>query len=136
MQLLNKIKVDQLIARKERDSIKSNILTYIMGEVGRLPKKDESDAKVQSVVKKIKKNLEDSLKVKYDTTMHNEVCILSSYLPENITGIELSNTIQLAIGSLDKPNIGSVMKELKQRALDGNFDYDGKEASTIIKEML
>ena len=73
--------------------------------------------------------------------MHNEVCILSSYLPESITGVELSNTIQLAIGDidlkdLDKPNIGSVMKALKLRALDGNFDYDGKEASTIIRGMI
>jgi len=58
---------------------------------------------------------------------------LSHYLPKQLTKEELEQKIEEIAGSMDPPNLGSIMKALR-RDFDGQFE--GKLAAQIAKDYL
>lgn len=140
MTVLQKIKTDQLQARKAKNTSTSQLLTTLLGECETLSKskgKELSDSEVFAVVEKFVKNNLQTIKAigphneKYDV-LSDENEILASYLPSQLTEDELKVEIQKFVDANENSNVGSVMKYLKE-----NFPnrYDGKLASSLAKEM-
>lgn len=142
--LINQIKKDQIEARKNKDTVKANLLTTLIGEAEMVGKNNgnraPSDAEVQVVIKKFIKGIDEILTLTFDKDIQNfltELAILKSYLPEQLSQEQLASEISKIISSLNVANpsqaIGAVMKELSAK-FSGKFD--SKQASILIKENL
>lgn len=137
--VLEKIKNDQLQARKNKDSFKASILTTLIGEIVSIGKnagnRETNEEETLKLISKFKKGVQDTLaliKTGDITRYKTEIEIYDVYLPNLMTNDELKEVIRKIIseGSI---NMGDIMKELK-----ANYAglYDGKIASSIIKEVL
>jgi uncharacterized protein YqeY len=140
MSLLQKIKDDQLQARKQSLKEIASILTTLIGEASKIGKDDgnreSTDAEVVAVIKKFIKNINETLSVKVSSDLLLEKATLEAYLPEQLTGDDLVIAVKRACLRAEAESVrdmGKVMKELKEKH-DGQ--YDGKEASNIVKELL
>ena len=144
MNLIDSIRADQLQARKEKNIIKVNLLTTLIGEAVSIGKnagnRETTDAEVVALAKKFIKNLQEAMEV-YSragvdiTNQQAEVQILEQYIPKQMSAEDLRSAIlaikeEITAGPKD---MGKVMGLLKQR-FDGQ--YDGKMASALAKEVL
>ena len=142
-ELLKKIKTDQVVARKAGNKEEATVLTTLLGESSPSGFNTIDDIHVQSVIKKFLKNLHDTLN--YTTNpevrvrIQNEISVLERYMPAQLSEDQLRDIISEIIAGFEKQGIkgskgiGMVMKELSAHH-DGQ--YDGKTASTIVKEMV
>jgi len=145
MSLLQKIKADQLQARKDKASVKASVLTTLIGEASVIGKndggRDTTDQEVQAVIKKFVKNIEETLKapslsINAYTVLTHEQEILTAYLPSQMTVDQLTDTITAIaaeVGATSAKDLGKVMKEMQTRHAG---TYDGSAASTIAKLVL
>lgn len=130
--LLKKIKADQLAARIAKNSIKTALLTTLIGDaemVGKNASRDTTDDEVVAVIKKfLKNNLEFQKHVTNDD-LTTEQKILESYLPKQLTTDELIEIITNNFGDELKSKKGAIMKFLKE-----NYAglYDGSVAAKVI----
>lgn len=130
--LLQQIKVDQLAARITKDSIKTALLTTLIGDaemVGKNASRATTDDEVVAVIKKfLKNNLEFQKHVTNDN-LTTEQLILESYLPKQLTTDELIEIITNNFGDELKSKKGAIMKFLKE-----NYAglYDGATAAKVI----
>lgn len=147
--MLNKIRADQLQARKDRDAVKASLLTTLIGEaamVGKNAGRESTDAEVIATVKKFIKNAEDTRSILRNqgadgsssamATVNTELAILGQYLPSQLEGAALRAVITdvaAAVGASTPKDMGKVMAALKAQ-YDGK--YDGKAASALVKEVL
>lgn len=137
--ILDKIKKDQLQARKDKDIGKSKLLTTLLGEIETLSKsgKEMNDSMVFSIIEKfIKNNMQTIQSIgpfheNYET-LSDENAILVEYLPSQLTEEELSIEIDKFIKDNSNVNMGMIMKYLK-KAFPNR--YDGKMASKLAKEL-
>jgi uncharacterized protein YqeY len=92
--LIEKIKHDQLVARKNRDQIESTLLTTLIGEADMVGKnngnRDPFDEEVISVVKKFLKGVNETIAIleksgRDVSQFEKEREILDSYLPTQLT---------------------------------------------------
>jgi uncharacterized protein YqeY len=149
MSLIDTIKTDQVTARKNREEIKSSLLTTLLGEANMVAKnagRDKpTDEEVQAVVKKfLKGNLETQAAINKMRPTEpaldkignaiKEQAILESYLPRQLGEQELTMIVANAIASNEvEKNMGKLMAYLKAKF---NGEYDGKLASAVIKAQL
>lgn len=133
--LINKIKEDNLVARKAHDSAKASLLTTLLGEAEMIGKNDgnrqTTDAEVQEVIQKFVKNNKLTIAALKDIgaeQFHKENEILSEYLPKMLSEEELK-TVILSYGT---KNMGEIMKQLKANHAGM---YDGQLASKIAKAL-
>lgn len=130
--LLKKIKADQLAARIAKNSIKTALLTTLIGDaemVGKNASRETTDDEVVAVIKKfLKNNLEFQKHVTNDD-LTVEQKILESYLPKQLTTEELVEIITNNFGDELKSKKGAIMKFLKE-----NYAglYDGATAAKVI----
>ena len=149
--MYNEIKELLLEARKARHSARSSLLIGLVDDIDKKVlddrKKSEAsdeefivpDSEVVSVLKNTIKNLEKSVAdiiskvgpcdASEDLTLKANA--LRVLLPEAVAGDDL----RLVIQSLGASNMGQAMKLLKVQSMEVGFDYDGKEASTLAKEL-
>lgn len=156
MPLLDKIKADQLAARKLNDRLKADVLTTLIGEATQITTEEfkrgvteVTDEKVVATVAKFLKNTKltlenlatertrlieaggDASKVDERTkAAEAEAAILSSYGPAQMTEAELREVINDFRAKNPGANVGAVMAYLKA-SFGGR--YDGKAASTLAK---
>lgn len=148
MSLLQKIKADQLAARKSKDVTTASLLTTLIGEIQTISKnegnRDVTDSEVTAIIQKFRKNLNELIsgcadKPEYAdnvTKAKAEFFILEEYLPQQMTGAALEFAIKTTantIGATKKSDMGKLMQAFKAQ-FDGQ--YDGKEASNIVKSIL
>ena len=151
MSLLEKIKSDQLQARKNREQLKSVLLTTVIGEASAIGKNDgnreTTDQEVTAVIQKFLKGINEThaYLIKANdpdleaalTTVKNEKEILEGYLPTQLTVEQLTGIIgaQLHTGTLVKgPTLkGTAMKYLKETFAG---QYDGKVAAQAIDDVM
>jgi len=144
--LINQIKSDALIARKERQTDTATLLTTLYSEASMVGKnagnRESTDAEVLQVVEKFVKNANEVknilLKNNKDVSgVDNEIKVLSKYLPKKMSREELENVVRDIIEVLKDINsevqIGKVMSVLKN-SYGGT--YDGKMGSEIVKKEL
>ena len=146
MTLLEKIKQDNIAARKAKDTVKSALLTTLVSEISNIGKNDGNRETTEpesiAVVKKFIKGVDETLKaLEFSSNTRvlvaiEEKKILESYLPTQLSEIELTAVVDQIISTLadrSPKQMGVVMKRLKEMH-DGR--YDGKIASGIIKSRL
>jgi len=141
MSILKQIKENQVQARKERDKFKTGVLTALAGEVAVVGKnngnRETNDTEAIKVITKFAKGVEETINLVKDEDkikeLEKELEIYKSYLPKQMTEEELVTKIGIFLQTETNPNMGSVMKYLKE-----NFEgeYNGKMASKIVKELL
>lgn len=134
--MYEKLKADLTQARKNKDSEKVNTLSFIVGSLLTHAKmvngiKTVSDGDVIAFLKKYVKNNQETLSYRHEDVLARQVELANEYLPTMMTGEELKNTIDSIVKQNN--NMSFVMKELKEK-FDGR--YDGKEASTMVKERI
>jgi uncharacterized protein YqeY len=154
MSLMNTLKTDQMLARKERKSFVVSSLTTLIGEAEMIGKNDgnreTTDAEVIRTVKKFISNLRELQTAIIGNTLKHELSneqnvrlaavefeleLYEKYLPKQLSEAELRAEIeaikaQLSAGPKD---VGKVMGQLKEKFAGL---YDGKLASAIVKEVL
>jgi len=146
MTLLEKIKQDNIAARKAKNTVKSALLTTLVSEISNVGKNDGNRETTEpesiAVVKKFIKGVDETLKaLEFSSNSRvlvaiEEKKILESYLPTQLSEIELTAVVDQIISTLadrSPKQMGVVMKRLKEMH-DGR--YDGKIASGIIKSRL
>lgn len=134
MSILEKLKSDQLAARKGGDKITAKLLTFLLGEIERDINKDTSNSNVIKLLTKVRSNIEKTLAVAYTDALHYELCVITTYLPEEMSEEALTDIIKtLIIGNPDA-KIGDLMLKLKTYV--GGQAYDNKLASQVIKKLL
>jgi len=145
--ILQDIKKKQLQARKDKDKELTSILSSLLAEVSIVGKnngnRETTNKEAVTVIKKFIKNAEYSIESlknsNYENTqdrieeLQNEISVYESFLPKQLSKVELEKIIGLFLGKETNPNMGSVMKYLKENY---NGLYNGKVASNLVKEIL
>lgn len=144
--LIENLKEDQLIARKNRDQIKATLLTTLIGEAEMVGKNAGNrapfDEEVVAVVKKFLKGINETIAVltksgQDATQFEKEREILDSYLPTQLTKEKIIVMLDSAVvdGTLveDKSFKGASMKWLKEHY---SGQYDGRVAAEAIDEFM
>jgi hypothetical protein len=129
MNLQKQIKTDLSVAIKARDENKKDTLRVILGEFGRLDKKEISDDEAVKILKKLIKSEKEVLEQKGDTEHSAFIEIVESYLPKMAAEEEISAWILHNIDFSQYKNkmqaMGVIMKHFGATA-DGN----------VVKEIL
>ena len=144
MNLVETIKADALVARKNHDNMTAQILTTLYSEcamVGKNLGRETTDSEAVAVVKRFANNLDSVLALELTPGQRqsaiDELVIITKYIPAQMTEARLSECINDIIAAMVDnnvtPTIGSVMKALKQ---DYSGQFDGKLASSIIQHQL
>lgn len=126
--LYNKIKADQLAARKGGGTLAASILTYLLGEIGRQSVQDTSDKAVTAVLKTTVKRLKAAQKVSRSTKESCEIDVLSEYLDPELSGVELETLIR----DLSFSTKGEAMGKIKGLGVAVNM----QQASQIVTAIL
>ena len=122
--------------KAERSSMKDdkiiyNLLTVLLGELDRLPTRDNpSEDQIYSVIKKMYNNAMEMKDLKRESAI--EAFYLKDFIKKQLNDDDLEKII-IGFNALGMNNIGSIMK-----ALNTNYkgQFDGKKASEIIKKVL
>lgn len=142
--LYETLSADLLSARKEKNSSKANLLSTLKGECMTKQKsapadKPFTDEDVLGVVKKSIKNLKANLELPNLSDdarkgFEQELAWLEVYTPKMMGEAELTQAIRSVLinSDTDKPNVGFIMKELKNRYAG---QYDGAMAKKLIDAM-
>jgi hypothetical protein len=148
--MYKKLKTEHLQARKTKNVERSAAIVGVIAEVDSIVMADKKKAEakgetflimdsivtavIKNQIKNINKSIEDIHKLGSATpeSMVFTIKTLSEFLPMPVSGDEL----RLIIQGLGASNIGQAMGALKKLAAEQGFDYDGKEASTLVKNIL
>ena len=132
MNLQKKIKTDLSAAIKARDEHKKDALRVILGEFGRLDKKELSDDEAVKILKKLIKSEKEVLEQKGDTENSAFIEIVESYLPQMVSDEEIFAWIRQNIDFSRYKNkmqaMGVIMKHFGATA-------DGRVVKEILQKM-
>ncbi len=123
MNLQKQIKSNLTAAMKAKDEEKKDTLRVILGEFGRLDKKELSDDEVVKILKKLMKSEKEVLEKKGDETDSRFIKIIENYLPKMATEADITKWIEQNIDFSEFKNkmqaMGLIMKHFGATA-DGN----------------
>ena len=123
MNLQKQIKRDLTAAIKAKDGEKKDTLRVILGEFGRLDKKELSDDEVVKILQKLMKSEKEVLEKKGDETDSRFIKIIENYLPKMATEADITKWIKQNIDFSEFKNkmqaMGLIMKHFGATA-DGN----------------
>ena len=123
MNLQKKIKSDLTAAIKAKDEEKKNALRVILGEFGRLDKKELSDDEVVKILKKLIKSEKEMLEKKGADADSTFIRVIENYLPKMATQEEIVEWIEQHVDFSEFKNkmqaMGLIMKHFGATA-DGN----------------
>ncbi|MBW2603065.1 MAG: GatB/YqeY domain-containing protein [Deltaproteobacteria bacterium] len=124
MNLQSQMKKDLTAAIKAKDEKKKDALRVILGEFGRLDKKEVSDDEIVKILKKLMKSEKEVLEQKGETADSEFIKVIGNYLPKMATEEEITAWIQQNIDFSQFKNkmqaMGLIMKRFGA-ATDGNF---------------
>lgn len=124
MNLQSQMKKDLSAAIKAKNENKKDTLRVILGEFGRLDKKELSDDEVVKILKKLIKSEKEVLEHKGEAVDSAFIEIIKHYLPKMATEEEILAWIQQNIDFSQFKNkmqaMGLIMKHFGATA-DGNF---------------
>jgi hypothetical protein len=135
--ILEKIKTDNLQARKDKNKVIASLLTTLVSEiemVGKNSQRETTETETIKVIEKFTKNVISTIELVSATeALTAELKLYQQYLPEKLSKEELTKIILDIIKNDSNINIGKIMGQLKK---GHNGTYDGKLASEIIKEVI
>jgi uncharacterized protein YqeY len=124
MNLQSQMKKDLSAAIKAKDEKKKDALRVILGEFGRLDKKELSDDEIVKILKKLMKTEKEVLEQKGETADSEFIKVIENYLPKMATEAEITAWIHQNIDFSQFKNkmqaMGIIMKHFGAAA-DGNF---------------
>jgi len=145
MSLLNRIKSNQLQARKNKKKSLSTSLTTLLGEAAMMGKnngdRESTDEEVIVVIKKFIKNNDEVIKITdakskaHKNAVEENLC-LTVYLPDQLNEDQISDIVAKCIENLNDTSsntMGEVMRFLKENYAG---KYNGKQASRIVRELI
>ena len=113
MTLKEKINVDYMIAFKSKNTIAKNLLSVIKGEIQTIEKntgvENLSDEEVTKILAKTRKSLEETRSKFPSDQTTEELSIIESYLPTQMSEAEISSKISELIAG-GASNIAEVMR--------------------------
>ncbi|MDD5019112.1 MAG: GatB/YqeY domain-containing protein [Candidatus Omnitrophica bacterium] len=147
MTLEEKIMIDFKDAMKTRDQARTQTLSFLRSEMKYYAidkKKDKlDDADVAAVIKKLAKQRQESIaqfekgqRLDLADKEKNELSILKSYLPQEMSCAELETVVRSVIselGAASLKDMGRVIKEVQARTKGA---CDGKMMSDLVKKGL
>lgn len=135
---------EMIAAMKAKDKVRLSIIRQVMGEVKNIEvneRRDTTEEDVTNMVKRLIKQTSETLEMSIKAannqertdTLTEQIKILESLLPEQISGEVLVKLIEQTIadlGATTKKDMGKVMGALNQKT-NGNFDkaFAAKEIS-------
>lgn len=142
----NRIQKDLVVAMKAKDTVKLASLRGIKAAITvakTAPNAPEmlSDGDIQQIIQKLVKMRKDAAE-QYAAAGRQgladnelaEIAVMEQYLPQQLTVEDIRDIIMGRIVQSDVPcNIGIIMKYFKENY---SGQYDGKQLSTIAKEMI
>lgn len=144
MNLITRIKADQLTARKAGDKSTASILTTLYSEAAQKGfddgKRDSTDAEVIATCKKFISNINETLGVTFSEELTHELKIVELYLPVQMTGtqihdavIEIKHGLVASGVPINMKSMGLFMKEFIAK-YEGT--YDGTIASKTVRDVI
>ena len=144
--LIDQMKKDRMDYMKARNEGAKDLLSVLVAEANAVAKNKDNrsvptDEEVVKTIEKQIKILEENiqaLKEKPDFAQHSEringeISLLKKYLPTRLTEAQLEQEIAGILAGLEKPNMGAIMKALKEK-FPGQ--YDGALASKITQKLV
>ena len=140
--LLNKIKKEQLLARKAKDTLRASLLTTVIGEASPSGNQTVTDADVEEKVGKFYKNLRDNRAIYVErnqdvSEVDKEMEILEEFLPKQLSEDDIKEIVSEFVNNNELPEgnkaMGQVMAHLSKN-YKGRFD--GKVAKTVVLNVL
>lgn len=147
--LIEKIKADQLEARKNKEADTASLLTTLIGEAEMVGKnagnRAPTDEEVIATAKKFQKNINETMahlksKDTPDAALvpyFNELEILDRYLPTKISNDQVEDDIMEAIHAADvelnQKALSVVIKSLKEKY---GSQFDGGQVSKVFKSLI
>lgn len=143
--LLNTLRKDMMLAKKEHNELKGSLISTLVGEAVMIGKnngnRESTDEEVVATIRKFIKNIDETINIlkaeeKPFDKPAAEKAILESYMPKQMTDDELAAVIDAMIAALPEKNpkmMGKIMNDLKAKH---NGLYDGKKASELVKAKL
>lgn len=138
MNIVERIKAEQLAARKNKDEVAKNLLTTLLGEIENLSKQPKVQVGFEfQIIRKFLNNVEMYQKMDVGAdrlaVLQREHDILTGLLPSMVSREELVTVIReiLPEGKMTPKDRGVVMKTLKERYQER---LDSALVMTICKE--
>jgi uncharacterized protein YqeY len=129
MNLQQQIKMDLSAAIKARDEHKKNTLRVVLGELGRLDKKELSDDEVVKILKKLIKSEREVLERKCETADSAFIEIIETYLPKMASEADILSWI--------RENVDFSQFKSKMQAMGVIMKHFGATADgNVVKEIL
>lgn len=143
--IIDNIKSEQLNARKLQDKFKTKVLTALYSEASIVGKNngdrktndDEAIAIVKSFIKKLNETIGILTGKGIDVSEQKaELTIYESFLPKQLTEVEIRNIVIEAIKTIENPSIKSM--GIVMTVLNTQYKglFDGSIASKVVKEEL
>jgi CRISPR-associated protein Cas8b1/Cst1 subtype I-B len=135
--LLDDIRKDMQLAKKEKDSVKANLLSTLYSEIFTASKRGKEMTEEDSVriVKKFIKNIDETLALYIPEASREkylaEKAILENYLPKQLTSDEIEEVVSELLSE------GKEMKEIMIHFKE-NFAgrYDGRIVNEAVRSKL
>ena len=143
--LIEQIRADMMRARQGDDAVAKSLLITLYSEASRVGKDKRNgattDDEVIGVIRKFAANAEETerlLQARGQSTVSQarELELLAAYLPTQMSDTELDSAVRAIVTQLGVSGakaMGTVMAELKTQH---GGRYDGRAASTIVKQIL
>jgi uncharacterized protein YqeY len=140
--MYNVIKAKFLEVRKAKDTNAIKTLSTLIGAIDMIAKNKQIEVTNEIVfdaIVKMLKGVNETIplvqdKIKLDA-LNNEKTLLESFMPKQMTEVELEAVIAEIVKTLDVSNksfVGQVMKELKTKFSN---QYDSKIANNLISKL-
>lgn len=132
--LMEDIRKDMFNAKKEKDTLKANLLSSLYSDMFNLTKsgKDYAEEDSMKIIKKYIKTIDENLTLDIPAEskdkFHKEKAILESYLPKQISKEEIEKIVTELLSS------GRQMKDIMQHFKENySGQYDGRTVSETVK---
>jgi uncharacterized protein YqeY len=132
MILKERINADYMSAFKNKNTIAKNLLSVIKGEIQTIEKntgtENLSDEEVIKILNKTKKSLDETISKFFSDQVNEEISILESYLPKQMSEHEIVEKIQELVKG-GAGNIAEIMRAF------GNLPADRKLVAKIYQDI-
>lgn len=132
--LLDQIKKDMFTAKKEKDTLKSNLLSALYSEIYMLSKsgKEMTDEDSFKIIKKFIKNIDETLALGIPEVSRKkyqaEKTVLEMYLPKQLSSEEIERIVSNMLSQ--GKNMKDIMSHFKETY---SGKYDGRTVSETVK---
>lgn len=132
MTLQEQIKKDLMLAMKARDDVKKSTLRVVMGEFGRLSRKEISDDDAVKVLKKLVKDEKETMEKSNDAGDSEYIDLIERYLPQTASEEDVRTWIK---ENIDLSQFKNKMQAMKPIMANFGSAADGNTVKKILQEM-